>query len=63
MMVGSAIGLEFSFSNDVRELKRSIKDVKRDVKDMSDPTYLKGWLKTYKIQKASDFDPFDGFFG
>ena len=62
MMVGSAMSLEFSFSNDVRSLKRSIKDVKRDVKDMSDPAYLKGWLKTYKIQKPSDFDTFGGFF-
>ncbi|HLL94420.1 MAG TPA: hypothetical protein VK404_05545 [Spirosoma sp.] len=61
MMVGSAMGLEFSYNNDVRELKRSVKAVKREVKDLSDPAYLKGWLKTYKIQKPSDFDPFDGF--
>lgn len=62
MMVGSILGLEFSFNNDVRELKRSIKDVKREVKELSDPAYLKGWLKTYKIQKPGDFEPFDGFF-
>lgn len=62
MMVGSALGLEFSFNNDVRELKRSIKDVKREVKELSDPAYLKGWLRTYKIQKPSDFGPFDGLF-
>ena len=62
MMVGSATSLEFSFSNDVRSLKRSIKDVKREVKDLSDPAYLKGWLKTYKIQKPIDFDTLGGFF-
>ena len=62
MMVGSAMSLEFSFSNDVRSLKRSIKDVKREVKDLSDPAYLKGWLKTYKIQKPSDFDTLGGVF-
>ena len=62
MMVGSAVGLELTFNSDVQALKRSVKDVKREVKELSDPAYLKGWLKTYKIQKPSDFDPFDGFF-
>ena len=63
MIVGSAVGLELTFNSDVRALKRSVKDVKREVNELSDPAYLKGWLKTYKIQKPSDFDPFDGFFG
>lgn len=47
--IGSALGIEFSFNNDIRELKRSIKDMKRQVKELSDPPYLKGWLKAYKI--------------
>ena len=47
MMVGSAVGLELSFNSDVRALKRSVKDVKREVNELSNPAYLKGWLKTY----------------
>lgn len=45
--VGSLQGLEFSFNNDVRALKRSVKEVKREVKELSNPAYLKGWLKLY----------------
>jgi len=62
MMVGSAVGLELSFSSDVRALKRSVKDVKREVKELADPAYLKGWLKAYKVQKPDSLDSFDGFF-
>jgi len=62
MMVGSAVGLELTFNSDVRALKRSVKDVKREVKDLSDPAYLKGWLRTYRIQKPDDFDPFGDIF-
>ncbi len=62
MMVGSALGLEMAFKNDIRDLKRSIKDVKRDVKDLADPVYLKAWLKTYKIQKPDDFGSFEVLF-
>ncbi|GAB3640448.1 hypothetical protein [Spirosoma arcticum] len=62
IMVGSAVGLELSFNSDVRALKRSVKEVKREVKELSDPAYLKGWLKTYKIQKSDDLDAFGGFF-
>lgn len=46
--IGSSLGLEFSFNNDVRSLKRSVKDVKREVKELSNPAYLKGWLKVYE---------------
>ncbi|GAB3890970.1 hypothetical protein [Spirosoma agri] len=48
-LVSSPVGLELSFNNDIRALKRSIKDAKRDVKDLSDPSILKGWLKSYKV--------------
>ncbi|QKZ11365.1 hypothetical protein [Spirosoma sp. KUDC1026] len=51
MMVGSVLGLELSFNNDVRSLKRSIKATKKDIKDLSDPVVLKAWLKTYRIQR------------
>ena len=61
IMVGSAVGLELSFNNDVRALKRSVKEVKREVRELSNPAYLKGWLRTYKIQKPDDIDPFGGF--
>lgn len=62
-LMGSAVGLELGFNSDVRALKRSVKDVKREVKELSEPAYLKGWLRTYTIQKRGDFDPFDGIFG
>lgn len=48
-MVGSAVGLELTFNSNVRALKRSVKDVKREVKELSNPAYLKGWLRTYEI--------------
>ena len=51
MMVGSVLGLEMSFNNDIRSLKRSVKATKKDIKDLSDPAILKAWLKTYRIQK------------
>ena len=63
MMVGSSLGLEFSFNNDVRGLKQSIKSIKREIKDLSEPTTMKAFLKTYKVQKADDFDDFGTFFG
>lgn len=46
--VGSAFGLEFSLNADIRSLKRSVKEVKREVKELSNPLYLKGWLKVYE---------------
>ncbi|QHV98349.1 hypothetical protein [Spirosoma endbachense] len=58
MMVNSVLGLEFSFNNDIRELKKDIKATKKDVKDLSDPAILKAWLKSYKIRKADDTDMF-----
>ncbi|GAB3756707.1 hypothetical protein [Spirosoma pomorum] len=51
MMVGSVIGLEMSFNNDIRSLKRNIKATKKDIKELSDPAILKAWLKTYRIQQ------------
>lgn len=46
--IGSSLGLEFSFNNDLRALKRSVKEVKREVNELSNPAYLKGWLKLYE---------------
>lgn len=62
MMAGSALGLELNFNSDVRHLKKSVKDMKKEVKDLSDPAFLKAWLKGYKIQKADDFDGAGSFF-
>jgi chemotaxis protein histidine kinase CheA len=45
--ISSPMGLEFSFNNDIRSLKRSVKEMKREVKELSNPAYLKGWLKVY----------------
>jgi hypothetical protein len=50
-MAGSVLGLEMSFNNDIRSLKRSIKATRKDIKDLSDPAILKAWLKTYQIQR------------
>lgn len=63
MMVGSAFSLEFSFNNDIRELKKSIKETKKDLKELASPAVLKAFLKTYKIRKANEFDMLGGLFG
>ncbi|GAB3943492.1 J domain-containing protein [Spirosoma harenae] len=63
MIVRSAISLEFSVNNDIRELKRIIKETKKDVKDLSNPAVLKAFLKTYRIQKADNFNTFGALFG
>ncbi|WP_080237361.1 hypothetical protein [Spirosoma rigui] len=46
--VSSPMGLEFSVNNDIRSLKRSVKDVKREVSELSNSAYLKAWLKVYE---------------
>lgn len=61
MMVGSALSLEYSLNNDIRELKKNIKETKKDIKDLANPTVLKAFLKTYRIQKNQDFDLLGGF--
>jgi predicted nucleic acid-binding Zn-ribbon protein len=63
MVVGSALSLEYSFNNDLRELKKTIKATKKDIKELIDPAQMKAFLKTYRIQKEADFDPFDAYFG
>ncbi|GAB4027105.1 hypothetical protein [Spirosoma gilvum] len=63
MLVSSALSLEFSFNNDIRELKKSIKETKKDIQELANPAVMKAFLKTYKIRKAADFDVLDGFFG
>ncbi|RRB03840.1 hypothetical protein [Larkinella rosea] len=57
-VVSSPVALEFSFKSDVQELKRSIKNLKNDLKAFQDDAVLKQWLKSYRIQKAGDFDGF-----
>lgn len=59
-LTSSPIMLEFSFNNDLRELKRATKATKKDVKDLTDPAQMKAFLKTYRIQKAADIAPFFG---
>ncbi|GAB3985809.1 J domain-containing protein [Spirosoma daeguense] len=63
MFVSSPLSLEFSFNNDIRQLKQDIKATKKDIKELSNYAVLKAFLKSYKIQKAIDFDTFGGFFG
>ena len=45
----TTFGFEFSFNNDLRELKSGVKSVKSEVKAFRDPAILKVWLKAYKI--------------
>ncbi len=63
LMFTTTFGLEYSFNNDLRELKSGIKAVKREVKDLRDPAMLKAWLKAYKIPKANDYDDLGTYFG
>ncbi|WP_207218617.1 hypothetical protein, partial [Staphylococcus aureus] len=63
MPVTSALGLDFTFNNDVRELKKTVKALRKDVKSLTDPVVLKAWLKSYRIQKADDFGASVAFFG
>ena len=51
--VHSAISLEFSFNNDIRQMKKSIKQTKSDVELFSELEMLKLWLKEYKIPKPN----------
>ncbi|WP_020605066.1 hypothetical protein [Spirosoma spitsbergense] len=57
--VSSRIALEFSLNSDIAQLKRDIKQIKSDVKAFADPSVLKQWLKTYRIQKPDEFMFFD----
>ncbi|WP_138992799.1 hypothetical protein [Larkinella sp. C7] len=58
LFVSSPMSLEYSFKTDVQELKRSIKNLKNDLKAFQDAGVLKQWLKSYRVQKAGDFDGF-----
>ena len=62
---GTAIGLEYAINNDVKEIKRGIKLLKADLKSLTDPAYMKAWLKEYRIPRAQNFPPmgFGGGFG
>lgn len=53
--VSSRIALEFNLNSYIAQLKRDIKQIKSDVKAFADPTVLKQWLKTYRIQKPDEF--------
>ena len=57
--VSSRIALEFSLNSDIAQLKRDIKQIKSNVKAFADPSVLKQWLKTYRIQKPDEFMFFD----
>lgn len=57
--VNLPIALEFSLNSDIAQMKRNIKQVKADVKAFADPTHLKQWLKSYRIQKPDDLSFFD----
>ena len=57
--VSSRIALEFSLNSDIAQMKRDIKQVKSNIKAFADPSLLKQWLKTYRIQKPDEFMFFD----
>ncbi len=56
---GSAISLEFSFNNDLAELKTNTKALKNDLKALNDPAEMKAFLKSYRIPKRDDYGPAD----
>ncbi|GAB3911176.1 J domain-containing protein [Larkinella knui] len=56
--VWSPMSLEYRFKADVQELKQAIKRLKNELKAFQDPSVLRHWLKSYRIQKAGDFDGF-----
>lgn len=47
-------------NEDIKELKNRIKLLKTDISRAKNPTTLKAWLKSYRIQKSKDYD--DDFF-
>ncbi len=57
--VSSKIALEFNLNSDIAQLKRDIKRIKSDLKAFAEPSVLKQWLKTYRIQKPDNFMFFD----
>ena len=57
--VSSTMQVEYKFNSDVRQLKKSIKDMKSDIGMFSDLSVLKLWLKDYKIPKPDQFTYFD----
>ena len=57
--VYSTMQVEYKFNSDVRQLKKSIKDMKSDIGMFSDLSVLKLWLKDYKIPKPDQFTYFD----
>ncbi|UFH56703.1 hypothetical protein [Spirosoma sp. KNUC1025] len=57
-LITSPIALEFSLNSDIAQLKRDIKQIKQDSKTLAEPSRLKQWLKTYRIQKPDDLSFF-----
>ncbi|MFD2571625.1 hypothetical protein ACFSUS_13350 [Spirosoma soli] len=47
--IKSIFEIEFSFNNDVRALKKSVKALKNEVRSLSDPAVLTAWLKACKL--------------
>lgn len=44
----SATGLEFALNNEISDMKRVVKHLKADLKTLTDPAYLRAWLKQYR---------------
>ncbi|MGV3560095.1 hypothetical protein [Larkinella arboricola] len=57
-LVDSPAHLEYGLKADVQELKRAIKNLKSDLAAFQNRGVLKQWLKSYRIQKADDFNEF-----
>lgn len=47
----SATGLEFAINSDINQMKRAVKALKADLKTLTDPAYLRAWLKTYQASR------------
>ena len=47
----SASSLDFAINSDINQMKRAVKARKADLKTLTDPAYLRAWLKTYRTPR------------
>ena len=48
-----------ALQDDVASLRRELQQITKDLESFKDPRRLKAWLKSLRLSRASDSDPFD----
>ena len=48
-----------ALQDDVASLRRELQQITKDIESFKDPRRLKAWLKSLRLPRASDSDPFD----